>query len=178
MLDFFRQKGLSNVLYGAIIVATILTFVIEFRPNASQRTASLSETCAARVRGRCIDPKDFGAAYRILMPSRSAETSRRLNLKRVALDGLIERELLDDEAKRLGISVTDDEVTDQLYSGFVRVSVPAADPAVAQPILQEMYQSYARAGHRLAGRRAGALQRPRHRPSPSTSATRSRRCST
>ncbi len=146
MLSFFRQKGLSNVLYGAIIVATILTFVIEFRPNASQRTASLSEACAARVRGRCLDPKDFGSAYRILMPSRSAETSRRLNIKRVALDGLIERELLDDEAKRLGISVTEDEVTDQLYSGFVRASVPSADPTVAQSILQEMYQSYARAG--------------------------------
>jgi peptidyl-prolyl cis-trans isomerase D len=146
MLSFFRQKGLSNVLYGAIILATILTFVIEFRPNASQRTASLSEACAARVRGRCLDPRDFSSAYRILMPSRSAETSRRLNIKRVALDGLIERELLDDEARRLGISVTEDEVTDQLYSGFVRASVPSADPAVAQSILQEMYQSYARAG--------------------------------
>ena len=146
MLSFFRQKGLSNVLYGAIIVATILTFVIEFRPNASQRTASLSESCAARVRGRCLDPKDFGSAYRLLMPSRSAETSRRLNIKRVALDGLIERELLDDEAKRLGIGVTEDEVTDQLYAGYVRASVPSADPTVAQSILQEMYQSYARAG--------------------------------
>jgi peptidyl-prolyl cis-trans isomerase D len=146
MLSFFRQKGLSNVLYGAIIVATILTFVIEFRPNASQRTASLSEACAARVRGRCLDPRDFSSAYRILMPSRSAETSRRLNIKRVALDGLIERELLDDEARRLGITVTEDEVTDQLYSGFVRASVPSADPSVAQAILQEMYQSYARAG--------------------------------
>jgi len=146
MLSFFRQRGLTNVLYGAIILATILTFVIEFRPNASQRTASLNESCVARVRGRCIDPKDFGAAYRILMPSRSAEASRRLNVKRVALDGLIERELLDDEARRLGISVSDDEVTDQLYSGFVRVSVPAADPGVAQSIFQEMYQAYVRAG--------------------------------
>jgi peptidyl-prolyl cis-trans isomerase D len=146
MLSFFRQKGLSNVLYGAIIVATILTFVIEFRPNASQRTASLSEACAARVRGRCLDPRDFSSAYRILMPSHSAETSRRLNIKRVALDGLIERELLDDEARRLGISVTEEEVTDQLYSGFVRASVPSADPAIAQSVLQEMYQSYARAG--------------------------------
>ena len=146
MLSFFRQKGLSNVLYGAIILATILTFVIEFRPNASTRTASLSEMCAARVRGRCLDPKDFSSAYRILMPSRSTETSRRLNIKRVALDGLIERELLDDEAKRLGIGVTEDEVTDQLFAGYVRASVPSADPAVAQSILQEMYQSYARAG--------------------------------
>src|SRR5579872_3436297 len=107
MLSFFRQKGLSNVLYGAIIVATILTFVIEFRPNAGTRTASLSEACVARVRGRCIDPKAFRAAARILMPSPSVQVSRRLNLKRVALDGLIERELLADEAKRLGIGVTE-----------------------------------------------------------------------
>ena len=69
-----------------------------------------------------------------------------MNLKKVALDGLIERELLDDEAKRLGIAVTDKEVTDQLYDGYIRVSVPAADPTSAQTILQEMYQSYARAG--------------------------------
>jgi peptidyl-prolyl cis-trans isomerase D len=146
MLAFFRQRGLSSVLYGAIILATILTFVIEFRPNASQRTAALSETCVARIRGRCIDPKDFGSAYRMLLPSRSVELSQRMNFKRVALDGLVERELLDDEAKRLRISVTDDEVTDELYDGFVRVSVPAADPTVLQTILHEMYQSYARGG--------------------------------
>lgn len=146
MLSFFRQRGLSNLLYGAIIVATILTFVIEFRPSASQRTASWTQTCVAQVRGRCIEPKDFQAAYRILMPMRSAEMSRRMNLKRVALEGLIERELLDDEARRLGLSVSDDEVTDQLYDGFVRVSVPAEDPTVAQTILSEMYHSYARAG--------------------------------
>ncbi len=146
MLSFFRQKGLSNVLYGAIIVATLLTFVIEFRPNAGGTTASLSETCAARVRGRCLDPKDFNSAYRILMPSRNAAASRRLNAKKVALDGLIERELLDDEAKRLGITVSEDEVTEQLYQGFVRASVPSSDPVLAQQILQEMYQSYARSG--------------------------------
>jgi peptidyl-prolyl cis-trans isomerase D len=145
MLHFFRQKGLSNVLYVAIMLATIMTFVIEFRPNATSRRASLSETCVARVRGRCIDPKAFGSAWRLLMPSRSVELSRRMNLKRVALNGLIERELLDDEGKRLGIVVTDDEVTDQLYNGFIRVSVPAADPSIAQSVFQEMYQSYARA---------------------------------
>jgi len=146
MLDFFRHRGLSNAIYGAIIVATIFAFVVTFRPNATSRTASLNETCAARVHGRCIDPKDFGAAYRMLMPTRSASASRHLNLKRVALDGLVERELLADEAKRLGIGVTEAEVTDQLFTGFVRVSVPAADPTVAQSVLYEMYQGYARAG--------------------------------
>jgi len=146
MLDFFRQRGLSNAIYGAIIVATIFAFVVTFRPNATSRTASLNETCAAKVRGRCIDPKDFGAAYRMLMPTRSASVSRHLNLKRLALDGLVERELLVDEAKRLGIGVTEAEVTDQLFTGFIRVSVPAADPTVAQSVLYEMYQGYARAG--------------------------------
>jgi peptidyl-prolyl cis-trans isomerase D len=82
----------------------------------------------------------------MLMPTRSATASRHLNLKRVALDGLVERELLANEAKRLGIGVTETEVTDQLFTGFVRVSVPAADPTVAQSVLYEMYQGYARAG--------------------------------
>jgi peptidyl-prolyl cis-trans isomerase D len=146
MLDIFRQRGLSNVIYGAIIVATIFAFVVTFRPNATSKTASLSETCVARIRGRCIDPKDFSAAYRIIMPSKSQVLSRKLNLKRVALDGLIERELLDDEARRIGIAATDKEVTDQLFEGFIRVSIPAADPNLAGTILAEMYQSYARAG--------------------------------
>ncbi|HEY4013740.1 MAG TPA: peptidylprolyl isomerase [Polyangiaceae bacterium] len=146
MLSLFRQRGLSNIVYGIIIAATIFAFVIGFRPQATSKTASLTETCVARVRGRCIDPKDFGAAYRILMPSRSNALSRKLNLKRAALDGLIERELLVDEARRLGITVSDSEVTDELYRGYVRVSVPAADPATAQRIVQETYQSYARAG--------------------------------
>ena len=147
MLQLFRQRGLSNVIYGAVIVATILAFVITFRPNSTSKTASLSEACAARVRGRCIDPKDFGAAYRMLLPVRSSAQSRKLNLKRVALDGLVERELLRDEAIRLGLTVTDAELTDQLFAGFVRVSVPASDPAIMSQVVLSTYQSYARAGY-------------------------------
>jgi peptidyl-prolyl cis-trans isomerase D len=146
MLDLFRQRGLSNVIYGAIIVATILAFVITFRPNATQRTASLNETCVGKVRGRCITPKDWQAAYRVLLPPGGQALSRKMNLKRVALDGLIERELLNDDAKRLGIGVTDAEVTDQLYAGYVRVSVPAADPHLAASIQFQLFQAYGRSG--------------------------------
>ena len=39
MLDLFRKRGLSSVIYGAIIVSTIFVFVIGFRPNAGQKTA-------------------------------------------------------------------------------------------------------------------------------------------
>src|ERR1700733_14013118 len=131
MLDVFRQRGLSNVIYGAIIVATIFAFVVTFRPQSQTKSASLSEACAARVRGRCIDPKDFSSAYRTLTPSRSQAASRKLNLKKAALDGLIERELMNDDAKRLGLAVTDAELTDELYAGYVRVSIPQADPQLA-----------------------------------------------
>jgi peptidyl-prolyl cis-trans isomerase D len=146
MLDVFRQRGLSNVIYGAIIVATIFAFVVTFRPQSQSKTASLSESCAARVRGRCIEPKDLSSAWRMLMPMGSRAASRKMNLKKIALDGLIERELMGDEAKRLGIGVTDKELTDQLYAGYVRVSVPAADPKIAAQILGEMYQGYQRSG--------------------------------
>jgi peptidyl-prolyl cis-trans isomerase D len=146
MLDIFRQRGLSNVIYGAIIVATIFAFVVTFRPQAQNKTASLTEACAARVRGRCIDPKDFSSAHRMLSPTRSETASRKLNLKKAALDGLVERELMNDDAKRLGLGITDRELTDQLFAGYVRVSVPAADPELAQQVLSEMYQGYARAG--------------------------------
>jgi peptidyl-prolyl cis-trans isomerase D len=146
MLDLFRQRGLSNIIYGAVIVATILAFVITFRPNAQQRTASLNEACVAKVRGRCITPKDWQAAYRVLLPQGGQSQSRKANLKRVALDGLVERELLNDDAKRLGIGVTDSEVTDQLYAGYVRVSVPAADPHVAASIQFQLFQAYGRSG--------------------------------
>ena len=146
MLDIFRQRGLSNVIYGAIIVATIFAFVVTFRPQAQNKTASLTEACAARVRGRCIDPKDFSSAHRMLMPTRSESASRKMNLKKAALDGLIERELMDDDAKRLGLDITDRELTDELFAGYVRVSVPAADPELAQQVLSEMYQGYSRAG--------------------------------
>jgi peptidyl-prolyl cis-trans isomerase D len=146
MLEIFRQRGLSNVIYGAIIVATIFAFVVTFRPQAQNRTASLTEACAARVRGRCIDPKDFSSARRMLMPTRSESSSRKMNLKKVALDGLIERELMDNDARRLGLSITDRELTDQLFAGYVRVSVPEADPELAQQVLSEMYRGYERAG--------------------------------
>jgi peptidyl-prolyl cis-trans isomerase D len=128
MLDIFRSKGIANVVYGVIIVATILVFVIQFRPMQGQKQASLKTTCVATVRGWCIDPKDHRAAMLLLIRSGgelSPQQVAQLHLRDVALDGLIERELLVGEAARLGISVGDQEVTDQLFDGFIHISVPS-----------------------------------------------------
>src|SRR5580658_1606432 len=136
MLNAFRSRGLTSVVYGVMIVATILVFVLGFNPSAGKKTASLDEQCAAKVRSWCINPKDHLAAFRILIPrgpqgELETQKAKQMGLMKVALDGLIERELLVGEAERLGISVTDDEVTDEIYNGFIRVSVPSDNPGLA-----------------------------------------------
>jgi peptidyl-prolyl cis-trans isomerase D len=136
MLDVFRNRGLSSVIYGVIIVATILVFVIQFNPSAGKKTASIGEQCAARVRGWCITPKDHMAAYRILIPrgpngELQTKRAQQMGLINISLDGLVERELLVTEAERIGITVTDDEVTDEIFNGWIHVSVPSDNPGLA-----------------------------------------------
>jgi peptidyl-prolyl cis-trans isomerase D len=136
MLSVFRSRGLSSIVYGVIIVAMILVFVIQFNPSAGKKTATLGEQCAARVRGWCINPKDHMAAFRILIPrgpqgELQTKKAKQMGLMKVALDGLIERELLVNEAERIGISVNEDEVTDEIFNGFIHVSVPSDNPGLS-----------------------------------------------
>jgi peptidyl-prolyl cis-trans isomerase D len=136
MLQAFRSKGLSSAIYGVLILGIVLVFVLGFNPSAGKKQASLSEQCAARVRGRCITPKDHLAAYRLMIPRGEngepmMEKAKQMGILRVALDGLIERDLLVADAERLGLSETDEEVTDQIYSGVVHVSLPADKMSIA-----------------------------------------------
>ncbi len=136
MLDLFRKRGLSSIVYGVIIVAMILVFVIQFRPNANQKQASFKEACVATVRGWCVDPKDHRAAFKILIPRDSqgallTARAKQMGLNKIALDGIIERELLVNEAQRIGLAVTEEEITDEIYNGFIHVSVPSDNPQLA-----------------------------------------------
>jgi peptidyl-prolyl cis-trans isomerase D len=131
MLDFFRQKGLTSVVYGAIIVATILVFILGFNPSAGKKLASVNEACAARVRGVCIEPKAHRAAYRLVF-SRGTGGMRQALASRIVLEGLIERELLASEANRLGLTVSEDEITDSIFHGFIHVSLPSDNISLQQ----------------------------------------------
>ena len=124
MLDFFRQKGLTSVIYGVIIVGMILVFILGFNPSAGKKTGSVSEACAARVHGSCIEPKAHRAAYRLVF-SRGTGSMKQATASRIVLEGLIERELLGIEASRLGLTVSEDEITDSIFHGFVLVSLPS-----------------------------------------------------
>jgi peptidyl-prolyl cis-trans isomerase D len=124
MLNFFRQKGLTSIIYGVIIVGMILVFVLGFNPSAGKKVASVSEACAARVSGGCIEPKAHRAAYRLIF-SRGTGGMKQATASRIVLEGLIERELLVTEAQRLGLTVSEDEVTDSIFKGFVMLSLPS-----------------------------------------------------
>ena len=124
MLDFFRQKGLTSIIYGVIIVGMILVFVLGFNPSAGKKLGTVSEACAARVHGSCIEPKAHRAAYRLVF-SRGTGRMKQATASRIVLEGLIERELLVTEAQRLGLTVSEDEITDSIFHGYVMVSLPS-----------------------------------------------------
>src|SRR5258706_11038924 len=104
MLKAFRQQGLTSAVYGVLIVATITVFIIQFRPGAQGQTGSLHQECAAEVRGRCIEPKEYTAELMLIAPGRMVEPSqlKALGVRRSVLDGLVERTLLVRDAERLG----------------------------------------------------------------------------
>lgn len=124
MLDFFRQKGLTSIIYGIIIVGMILVFVLGFNPSAGKKLGSVSEACAARVKGNCIEPKAHRASYRLVF-SRGTGGMKQATASRIVLEGLIERELLVAEAQRFGLTVGEEEITDSIFKGMVYVSLPS-----------------------------------------------------
>ncbi|HET7545322.1 MAG TPA: peptidylprolyl isomerase [Polyangiaceae bacterium] len=127
MLSIFRGGGFSQVLVGGIAFSIILVFALEFRAGRNGPTASLKKECAFELKGDCIDPKEYYAAYGLLMRQLNPRASKQLSLRKKALDGLIERELLVAEAKRLGISASESDVEAELFNGRAHMSLPAQD---------------------------------------------------
>lgn len=123
MLNLFRQRGVMSVVYSAIMGAVIVVFVVEFRPNANSPVSGLLKKCVAKVRGTCVDEKDWRAQRYLL---RGQYDSPNTNWNKAAVDSLVERTLLQHEAKRLGVRVNDDDVMNELVRWRVHVTVPVA----------------------------------------------------
>ncbi|MCC6557679.1 MAG: peptidylprolyl isomerase [Polyangiaceae bacterium] len=120
------MNRLSQLLGAAAVIAIAVVFIVQFRPATNAQTQGAGITCAVEIRGSCVQSTDFWAAYRLLAP-RNADASRlrAMGLRRIAAEGLYERWLLNEDAKRLGITVSDDDVTSELVAGRVHVSLPA-----------------------------------------------------
>jgi len=133
MLDVLRHKGLGSVVVGGMVVVTAVIFVVQFNPAAGKKSSPLTRTCAATIKGHCVDPKDHRGAYLMMIPrdqagNRLMKRAQSMGLPKIALDGLVERELLIAEAERIGLTVTEEEVTENIFNGVVHLSVPSDKP--------------------------------------------------
>ncbi len=132
MLRAFRSGGVAQVMAGAIVFAIIIVFVLEFRSGAGQQTGSLQVECAVNVGSSCVAAKDFFSSYGLIVPRGASQKQlRELGLRRKVLEGLVERELLIAEAKRLGISISEQEVDASLAEGKAHVSFPVSEAMLA-----------------------------------------------
>lgn len=123
------MNRLSSLLGGLAVIAIAVVFIVNFQPGGGQNQFKKGPDCAADVLGTCIRASHFWASYRLLAPRGSdLDDAQKRKLKELTLEGLIERELLLGEAKRMGIGVSDEELSKELFAGRLRASVPAKAP--------------------------------------------------
>jgi peptidyl-prolyl cis-trans isomerase D len=111
---------------AGVAFAIIVVFALEFRTGRTGPTAKLERECAVSFDGYCVDAKEYYAAHGMLVPRGiEPKMSKQLALNKKVLDGLVERELLVAEAKKLGLRVGEDALEEDLMAGRVRASLPA-----------------------------------------------------
>jgi peptidyl-prolyl cis-trans isomerase D len=124
MLNKFRQGGVIQFLMGGVILLIVAAFALEVR--GYKKIGKLDTECAVKVDKACVNPRDFTAAYQMIArPDWTAKEIKRLGLRKMILDGLVERQLLIDEADRLGISISSEKVDEELAFGRFHYSLPA-----------------------------------------------------
>ena len=123
MLNTFRKGGVIQFVMGGVILLIIAAFALEVRGPS---TTGFDAECAVQVGKRCVAPRDFTAAFQLsVRPDLTPKELRRLGIRKMILDGLVERELLLHEADRLGIAISDEQVDAELALGRFHFSLPA-----------------------------------------------------
>jgi peptidyl-prolyl cis-trans isomerase D len=121
MLDVMRSNAKSSLI-ALIFGAIILTFIFSFGRGSSGFRTRTPETWAARVNGELVTASDFAQAYANRFRQMSAmrggkyttDNAKQDNLKAETLKGLVDQELIAQQADDLGIRVSDAEVADAI----------------------------------------------------------------
>lgn len=126
MVDRPVNVNKASSLFGVLaVIAIAVVFIVNFQPGGGANQTKSGPDCAAHVLGSCIKQNHYWATYRLVEGGREDRQQSEVAQKRT-LDALVERELLLAEAKRLGVSVGEDELSKELKAGRVRVSIPAS----------------------------------------------------
>ena len=121
------MNKLNSILGGAVVVAIGLVFIVQFRPASGQQgKADAGPQCVAEVKGSCVNSNYFFAAQR-LISYRGIDASRQkaMGFRRQVAEGLIDQWALNQDAKRLGVTVSDDDVSAEIAAGHAHISLPA-----------------------------------------------------
>ena len=112
MLEALRKNS-KNTIITILFAVIIAVFVLNFGPGSRGCGDAVGTGYAAKVAGETIPEADFRYAYRIIGgDNQPAQFARYRRLKETVMDALIERELLAQEAERLGINVSQKEAED------------------------------------------------------------------
>ena len=121
MLDVMRSNArhtLIAIIFGVIIIA----FVFQFGQGSSGFRARTPETWAAKVNGDMVTATDFQSSYNSRYKQMSqqrggkytTENAQQDGLKKETLKGLIDQELIAQQASVLGIAVSNEELANQI----------------------------------------------------------------
>lgn len=135
MLSLFRT-GIGNVVVAGIAFLIIVAFAVEFRAGNNGPAGKLARDCAVSYDGYCVDAKEYYAAHGLIVP-RGVEpkVAKKYSFNKRVLDGLVERELLVAEAKKLNLGVGEESLEADLMAGRARASLPADSMAELSPML-------------------------------------------
>jgi len=129
MLETLR-KNQQNWLIGFFLLVICAVFIINFGPQSQGCGAQSGAKTAARVAGTTVSESQFRAAYRLARGyDFPVKTQRALKMRQSVMDGLVERELLAREARRLGMAVTEEDVDKEVLAGRIYRSSAVSSPS-------------------------------------------------
>ncbi len=114
MLDTVANKFQSAVLF-VMVAALVAVFVLQFGNQQAEGFSSGGSEVAASVRGHDVTLGDFRAVYRLLGFDRGSPEEQQMRRTREAvMDGIVDRILLAEEARALGLVVTPEQAMEKL----------------------------------------------------------------
>ena len=123
MLERMRSSPQFAIAKYVLIGLVGAVFIISFGPQSRGTTCEASlngDETAGRVGGHTISAQSFTSAFRLMGGANQPVQFLRLRrVKEAVMDRLIERELLANEAERLGFSVSEDDVHKMLLDGKI-----------------------------------------------------------
>ncbi|MEP7122756.1 MAG: peptidylprolyl isomerase [Byssovorax sp.] len=120
------MNKLNSILGGAVVIAIGVVFIVQFRPASGQQKVDAGPKCVAEVKGSCIQSDYFFAAQRLISYAGiDGARQKSMGFRKQVAEGLIEQWALNQDAKRLGVMVSDDDVSAEIAGGRAHISLPA-----------------------------------------------------